>query len=180
MNSRVILIAIFLILSLVLGALFSFPKYQDFKVKQVEIKEKEIDLQQLEEYYSNLEKTSKELEIYKEVLSKLDPAMPRELSLPSVYNFFQKTSSQSGLVLKDISPVFSSPIKEGSDIKKHSLSISLSGSYSSLKNFLAVLENSARFFETESISFSSPSGKSTLPTKEETFTFNLKIKVYSY
>jgi len=174
MTNRPILIVIFLFITLLLGLVSLLPKYQDLKISQLKIKEMQAEIKQWEEYFSNLEKTSQELEKYKDVLSKLDSAIPNELSLPSIYNFFQKTSSQSGLFLKEIGSVTTVPIDQISEIKGHSLTISLSGSYLSLKNFLSTLEKSARFFEIESISFSAPQKTG------EALIFNLRIKAYSY
>jgi len=174
MNYRPILSAILIFITLILGLFLILPKYQDLKSSQIKIKEVQKEIKQWEEYFSNLEKVSQELKNYTEVLSKIDSAIPSEFSLPSLFNFIQKISSQSGLVLKEVGSVTASPISQNSNIQKNSFTVSLSGSYSSLKNFLSILEKSARFLEVESISFSSPT------EKEGVSSFSLRIKVHSY
>jgi len=59
------------------------------------------------------------------------------------------------------------------EIKEMNFELGLSGSYSSFKNFLSILERSSKLIEIEKISFS-------VGEKEKPWDFNLGIKVYSY
>jgi len=93
--------------------------------------------------------------------------------LPAFYNFIQRASSQSGLVLGAISPFSVSSSGEPLNVKEIGTGFSLSGSYTAFKNFLSALERSARMIEVESISLSSP-------VKGGLFNFNLSIKMHSY
>lgn len=170
--NRPITIAVCIWLSLILGVGFLWPKYQDLRNSQKKIEEKKAELQYKEEYFSELNKTSDALKEYSEILQKIDSSLPADPNLPSLFDFLQKVSSQNGLVLKRINPVSTTPF-EDSKIQETHLNLSLSGSYSAFKNFLSTLQKSARLIEIESITFSSPE-------KEETFNFDLKIKVYSY
>lgn len=172
--NRPIAIAICLFITLVLVIVLVFPKYQDFKFLQKEISQKETELQYNKEYFLNLSNLSEELKKYSDNLSKIDFALPSGPSIPILFDFLQKTSSQNGLILKRIGEVTTIPFKEKITVKEYQLALSLSGSYSSFKSFLSSLEKSARLIEVESISFASPK------SKEEPFSFSLKIKFHSY
>lgn len=166
-------IAICLFLTLAIGVVLLWPKYQDFKSLQEKTFQKRTELQYKEEYFSNLKELSEELKKYSESLSKIDSILPSAPSLPALFDFLGKNSAQSGLILTSIGQVSSQPLEQRPDIKVHSLNLSLFGSYSSFKNFLSALEKSARFIETEAISLSALE-------KKPTFKFDLKIKFYSY
>lgn len=168
-----VIIAFFLLASLILGVVFLWPKYKEVKLLEKDITAKETELQQEDQYFSSLKKLKEELKQYQETLSKIDSALPNNPSLPSFLNFIQKESSQSGLILKDMSPFTSSLSGENPEIKETRMSLTLEGSYSSFKDFLSLLEKSARIIEVENISFSSSE-------KDSPFVFNLKIKFHSY
>ncbi|MBM3257972.1 MAG: hypothetical protein FJZ05_02040, partial [Candidatus Nealsonbacteria bacterium] len=89
-------------------------------------------------------------------------------------NFVQLACSQSGLVLESISPFTVAAVSSMTNVKEISMSLKVSGSYSALKSFLAVLEKSARLIEIEDISFSSPTNN------QDLFSFSLKVKIHSY
>ncbi len=160
-------------LTLILGVGFLWPKFQDLREVQKNIKEKGEQLQSNEEYFSNLEEIKINLEEYQGELSKISSALPDDPSLPSLFDFLQKASSQSGLVLKGISPFTISSLEEFPAFKEIQFGLEIAGSYSSFKNFLSILEESARMIEVENISFLSPE-------EGRPFTFNLGIQVYSY
>jgi Tfp pilus assembly protein PilO len=169
---RIFIIISCIFLTFILGVFLIWPKYQELEALKLKIFQKQLEFQSQEEYLTDLKNASQELEKYQESLSKIDSALPEDASLPALFDFFQKASSQSGLVLGNFGSVTISP-KEESTLKEIRLALSLSGSYSALKDFLSILENSARMVEVENISFSSPSEK-------EPFFFKLGIKVYSY
>ena len=170
--NRLIVIVILLFVSLILGMLLILPKYEDLSFLRKKIQEKQAELQFKEEYFQDLGEVAEELKKYQSQLSKIDSVLPDDPQLPLLFDYLQKTASQSGLVLKGISVVSVAPGRPVTEIKETSLSLVLSGSYSAFKNFLLTLEKSARLIETESISFASVEGGQ--------FNFNLRIKVYSY
>jgi len=172
--TKPIIIAICLILTLAFGLGLIWPQYKTLKATQLQIETKNTELQSKKAYFEDLAKISEELKKYPEELAKIDSALSTDISLPSIFNFFEKKASESGLVLKQVGSVSITPKKENSGLKEYRSTISLSGSYTALKNFLLNLEKSARIFETEKISFSSPT------KKETTFSFDLVIKFYSY
>jgi Tfp pilus assembly protein PilO len=177
---RPLAIIIGLILLTALGIAAVFPKYQNLKLLQSEVKEKEAELQSEKEYFSSLDEISEKIKKYEESLSKINSALAAEPGLPDLFNFLQTAASQNGLVLKKIAPTSPKPLKgelskEGwsPGIRETVINLAVAGSYSSFKNFLSTLEKTARMIEVESISFS---------TLEEVgpTDFNLRIKVYSY
>ncbi len=201
--NRQIAIVVFLSLALIFGIVQVWPIYQDLKILEQRNEEKRKEIQKREEYIQDLKKAADELKNYQTQLSKIDTALPFGSQLPVLFDFLQKTSAQSGLILKDIKasaprvvakggeegifPSASQTITEGGEevssttttsqpslnMKETELSLTVSGVYSSFKSFLSVLEKNIRLFEAGSISFSSGE-------KEGPEEFNLRIKVYSY
>jgi Tfp pilus assembly protein PilO len=173
LKSIPLVIIISFALVLILGGLILWPRFQDLRLLNRQIGEMQAQLQSQENYFSKLNDTKAEFKTYELELSKIDSALPDDPSLPSLLNFIQKACSQSGLVLKSISPFASSALEEKTQLQASQTSIQVSGPYSVFKNFLATLENSARLIEVENIAFSSPQ-------EENIINFNLKIKVTSY
>lgn len=171
MNRLIIIITLFSI-SLILGILLILPKQEDLNFLQKKIREKRVELQSQEEYLISLARIVSELKNYKIQLSKIDSALPEDPELPALFDFLQKSASQAGLVLKGISATPITSDLEITDIRETQLTLVLSGSYFSFKNFLSTLEKSARLIEVESIFFSL--------VEEGPFDFNLQIKVHSY
>lgn len=169
MNRPITIIVSFL-LTLILGVVLIYPRYQDLQFIQEKIEGLKIELQSKEEYLSNLNEVSEELKKYEIELSIINSALPSGHFLPALFDFLQKACSQNGLILKAMSPVSGLP-SEG--FKETRVNLNMTGSYASLKSFISVLENSARIIELESFSFSSSEELSP-------FDFNMAIKVYSY
>lgn len=195
---KIIISIICLGLSLILGVFLVWPKYTELYSLQSQIKQEETNLQSKESYLQKLQKTLPEIKKYETVLTKIDSALPSFVSWASIFDFMQKISAPNGLLLKKIAMTPAQgfltvkPVKEGAisalpteevspeavsesqtDIRKNSLNISLSGSYSGLKNFLNDLEKSARLFKVKLIEVSAPE-------KEDYFNFDLGIEIYSY
>ncbi len=181
-----LIILICLLILLALGGYFlCWPKYQEFKWKKVEIETKDEEIRKKEEYILNLGILSEKLSAYEEQFSKIDSALPKDSSIADLLNFFEKTSSENGLILTDIdvSGLFSSETSvqqsstqedSGGKIQKMSFSISVSGSYSAFKNFLSAVYRSSRLIEVKSIGFSSSE------EKKDLFDFNLNLEAQSY
>jgi Tfp pilus assembly protein PilO len=175
MKSRFLIISL---LILILGIPFiGLPKYREVQFLKFQIEEKKKELEYKEEYLEELENLAARLKDYQKEWEKIESALPDQPSLPTLFYFFQKLSAQNGLILRGISFQGISPleIKRESPfpLQKISFSLSLSGSYSALKNFLWALQKNARLFEIEGISFSAPG-------EEESFNFNLEVRTHSY
>jgi Tfp pilus assembly protein PilO len=159
-------------LSLLLIFTLVFPRYRALDYLKKEILGKEAELHSQEEHLQHLLEVSKGIQEREESISKIDSAIPKEASLPELLNFFQKTASQSGLILEEVSPIEASSGEE-KDIKTTRVNITLKGYYFDFKNFLLIVEKSARLIEIENIYFSSDK-------LEELFTFKLSARVHSY
>lgn len=171
--NRLILAIIFFAVTLGLGIEVLWPEYQQLELSKAGIGNKDIELQYKEEKISRLETISQELEKNQESLSKILTALPATPSVPSLFNFLQRTSSETGLVLESIDLDGISPLEEESKIKAIRIELQVAGSYSAFKDFLSALENSARIFEIKDISFSAPE-------EEKSFSFSLSIITHSY
>jgi len=190
------IISVFLFITFLIGGYFCWrPKYQEFKQKNLSLQQATKALEEKNNYYSKLREISNKLTSYKNEISKIDSALPVEVSLPFLFSYIEKVSSTNGLVLDSVSSSvsgkgFSSENKEnrrlnnknneeikveaksGAKVKRVSFSISLSGTYLSFKKFLAEIYKSARLIEVRSIKFSSPA-------EGDLFKFDLTLETYA-
>lgn len=181
-------ISILLLLVILLMSLFLFvvPKYQEVNKLGTEIAEKEILYQKAEAYNANIFTLLSSIKEREEVLAKVDSALPSSFQFAPLIYFLQKRSSEHGLLLKSVT--FSqSPVVYGeatnetsAAVKEVVFALTISGAYEGMKGFLASLENSARLFEINKISF-----VSLQPTRSEfgpsaINDFKLEMKAYSY
>jgi Tfp pilus assembly protein PilO len=172
--NKIILIPVFLIITIALVFGLVSPRYKDYNEKMAQVKSKEAELQAVKDYYAAVDKTSKELAKYTGEMARINLALPNETSDIAISDYFQKKSSESGLVLEDsILPVTIAQSSLNPLLKENNVSLSLSGSYSALKNFLYGIEESARMPEVDKISFSAGE-------KESSLSINLSLKLYSY
>jgi len=172
-------IPILLFAALILVTYLLLPQYQEFKAIVSEKEQKEAELLGTEKYFSNLGQISENLRNYQDSLEKIESALPQDLSLSSLLSFFQKKSSENGLLLKNISQAKMESKEKRKEEKgilapvlETHFNLNLSGSLLSLKGFLETLEKSSRLIEVENISVE--------VTKEELPEYNLLIKVMSF
>lgn len=181
--SRNYLSIIILIIALSGTAFFTWPKYQQLEFLREDILARETELRSKNEYFDDIKRIFEELKAYEESLGKISSAMPADPLLPATFNFIQNTASQSGLILEEVQaggittfdgkPVIGDETSAPRVVKAISLTISLAGSYDSLKSFLAEAEQSARIIEIKNIGFASSK-------EDEPFSFKLDILVYYY
>lgn len=185
---RPITIAIILFIILLLMFFLVVPEYNTFKSLQIELGEKKAEFNAKYEYFAEVTRVFYELENYKEGIKKVDDALPSKPSFGRLAYFFQKEARENGLIIKDLFLAKYSLENPDSDIKETVFSISVSGSYSALKNFILSLEKSARLFEITSISFSStPNTFLTGPGRtlmqfqtQQTYSFKIEVGARSY
>lgn len=154
-----------------MGFFLVWPDYQEISSIQSEIKEIENSIQKGEEYFTNLKSLSEKLEQYQDQLSVVDSALPKKFYLPQFYDFFPQICSRHGLLFQEVNCSFN-PSGE-SRVQEISITLNVSGSYSSFRSFLSYLENSVRFFSIESINLSSAQ-------EGKPFSISLNLKTYSY
>lgn len=172
---RILIIAVSLGLVMIFVMLFLWPKYQNFTNLQIQLKNKEAELRNQNEYYKDLFSLSEKLKEFETEISNIDSALPSDVSAAalSFHNYLPKAASENGVILKNMGSFSISTLSGKENIQVISIPIEVSGSYSSLKNFLTALEKSARIIEVTSISFSSPQ-------EEEFFGFQLNVQTHSY
>ena len=171
--NRPIYILVSLLIALIFGIFFLLPKNEALNFFKKQIREKRTELQSKEEYLNALSNIAENLKNYETQLLKIDSALPDTPEMPALFDFLQKSASQSGLVLKGLDADLNPLEKIGGVFRQTRLNLFLTGSYSSLKIFLSTLEKSARLIEVESISFTSSGEGGPINAK-------MRIKVYSY
>ena len=149
-------ITILLFGALILVTYFLLPKYQELKSLSDGVNQMQTQVLETERYFSNLSQILENLRNYEDSLAKIESALPEDPHLSALLNFFQKKSSENGLLLKNISTAKGGrrEVKKGilAKVEETYLNLSLSGSYLSLKGFLETLEKSSRLIEVENIS----------------------------
>lgn len=170
--NRIIITIICFVVGIGLGLIAVWPKYQNYRVLKFEVEQKKTEFGYHQQYFAKLKEISSKLGGYNVALSKIENALPSYFSVPEFMSNLQKLASQSGMILTNISGGKSGE-KEGR--KEHTFSLALSGDYSNFKNFLSILEKSAKIIEVENFSFSTA-----LAARETTMSFTVNIKTYSY
>ena len=163
--------AAFLIV-IAIAVLVLWPMYQGLEIVRSDIERERTEVQVKKEYVLKLDEIKAQLDDRQAEVSRIQTALPASPAVPSLFNYLQRTSSEYGLVLTEISPFAVSSSKTFTDLKETAFSIKVSGPYPSLKNFISTLEKSARLIEVENMTLS--------PTQDESFNFNLSLKVFSY
>lgn len=191
MEKKLLITIVLLGLSFIIGLVFCFPKFQEMRSFQEQLKAKEIELEQKKAYFEEVNILSEKLKQYPDEIAVIDFALPDDFSLPFLFDFFEKIVSKNGLFLKNISqssdiqsgqrasrspaqPELLEKSSAGKSLKASKTNLSLSGSYSAFKNFLYALERNARFIEVEKVSFSFSQDKTSA------LNFNILVKTNSY
>lgn len=181
MKRPIVIINVILILALIAGGYFLWwPSLQNFINLRAELKVKEQEVVQKQEYYAKLNDTFNKLVSYSDSLSKIDSVLPESISMPSLFVYLQAVSSQSGLILGPLSLPSASSSTQNSNQQltttgaaKVLLPISVSGSYSALKNFLNVIYKNSRMIEVDTLGFGSPE-------KGDQFEFRVGLRTHYY
>ena len=160
------LIILFLLLFAIFGGVFFVvPKNKNLILLKEKIQQKIIELETKEEYFSSLYQLYQKTKDYQDSLFKVELAVPDDPELPALFDFFQKSVSQAGLVLNKIELISADfprqskqvsieeilVISSKTPVREIYLNLNVNGSYSAFKNFLSILERSARLIEIESI-----------------------------
>lgn len=175
MKYAVIIIAIGLVVSIIVGVVLLWPKYQEFSDLRTQLVQKKTQLENQNKYIQQLEAMEEKLKEKQELADKVNSALPIGPDIPSLLEFLQKASTETGVSLESADwQELSSPQTEQERIKEYSLTLNLSGSYFAFKNFLFALERSARIIEVLQTNFSI-SGE-----PNEPISFQIIMKVRSY
>lgn len=202
MSKNILELIVILIVTATFAMLLVVPKYNEFLDVEQKVSDKQADLESREAYFASLRKTADELQQYAEPMAKISAALPTSAQAPTLANFLQASSSQSGLLLKKYQYSGKNSAKEtlsGSasvlTMQKMEMSVDLEGTYESFKDFLGIVERSSRLIEVTGMQISPPSAKKTAggagatanlgqsnPSQGEkdTFGFSLKLMAHYY
>lgn len=156
-----------LVLALIIGLTLTWPKYQSLSVLGSNVEVKEEELQSKEEYFNKIKEISVVLGEYTDALGKISSALPETPSLPSLFNFLQSSASQTGLITEKIELI-------SLDKGEIRVNCQVIGEYPAFKDFLKVLEKSARIIEVEKVDFEVPEEIG------EPIKFTVEVKTQSY
>lgn len=172
--SRITTIFISLLVVFLLGFFYAWPQYQRVSGLMNELQERKTELKLKKEYFVSVKEAASNLESYQEEIAKIDSALPSKPFLPSLFRFANDAAAQNGLIMTEVGKFSVTPSRNRPELKEIFLEVSLSGPYSSLRNFLSAVEKSSRMIEIDSLVFDSAEAK------DNTSPFSLKLKAHSY
>jgi Tfp pilus assembly protein PilO len=155
MSRNVLESLIIILIALTFGMVLGLPKYQETVSSMGQLEARKTDLKNREDYFAALDKIAGELKNNSENLDKVKSALPMGPSAPSLANYLQSISSQSGLILKNFSYGMqgSRDANTAFAVQEYEIGVTLSGSYPAFKEFLGNLEKSSRLVEIQEIAF---------------------------
>lgn len=157
--SKQLFVVATLVAALAITVFLIRPAYQELQEVDFKVKKKRAELENLEKYYSELQEADSNLKNHKEQLAKVDSALPSQPDLPSMFNFFQNTADQEGLILMDVGSISVAPLHKEknrvSPVKTIEMNLEAIGSYNAFKKFVSEVEKSASLIEVKNITFTS-------------------------
>ncbi len=174
-------IAIFLILIIVLFFLFVIPKYQEYRELAQTIFQKQAQYSGESIYYARITNILTELQNRAQTLDKINSALPKATAVGPLVDFIQTMGAANGVTIT--SAVFSQSLPSAvldplasaaaNQIKDVAFTVNATGSYQGLKQFMIALDNSARLFEVNTVSFSTAE-------KPQQYSLKLEVTTHSY
>lgn len=169
------IISISLVISIIIGAVFLYPKYQEFSKLQNQIIQREQELANQQNYLKLLRQIDEKVKEKQDLIDKVASAIPDEPDIPSFLNFLKQESINTGVGLEQVSWNEQRSLKdEKKQINQHLINLQVSGSYFAFRNFLSALESNARLIEVLATDFSLDY------ESEEPAVFGLELKIHSY
>lgn len=175
MSFKPIVAAISFSLALFLLLFMVWPKYQELRDVNQQISQTETQLEEGKEHIARLETLSDRLKKREEAVSKVESSLPSQSGLPSFLNFLYEISGDQGLLLRRVGSVSQSSYK--GDIDQVSVELTLDGSYTDFRDFVKVVEKSARMIEVREMTFQMPEkqGEGNAPAQ-----FDVKLSTHFY
>jgi len=176
MKYSIIIITAGVLVSIIVGVFLFWPKYQEFNSLQNQFAQKEDQLENQNRYMDQLSVIERKIDEKQELVNKVNNALPVGPDIPSLLNFLQEMSTETGMSLEGASwqEVSVSRKEDKERFEEYSLNLELSGSYFAFINFLYSLEKSSRLINVVESEFSIPS------EENEPIPFDILLKVYSY
>lgn len=162
------------LLAFLLAIVLVWPQYQDYLRVVQKLENKKNFLENQTKYFQEIYQAANRLEEQAQNVRKINAILPDDVGYSSLVSYLDKVSGENGLIAQKISVRRQGSLKDKENIKENHFFISLVGTYSAFRNFLAELEKSSRLFEIEEISFSTPK------LEGDFFNFDISFKIYSY
>jgi len=172
MKYSLTIISISLIVSIIIGGIFLYPRYKTFNKLQDQVDLKEEQLKNQQDYLRFLDEMDKQAKKRQELIDRVTSAIPNEPDIPSFLNFLKDETINTGVGLEKISWSEYNPRDDKKQTNQYLINVQISGSYLAFKNFLNSLETSARLIEVLKTEFSIE--------PEESVLFDLGLKIHSY
>jgi len=158
-----------------------WPAYKRMNFLNSEIKRHQQFLQEKQELNIKVEQLKQGYEAQQENIKKINYALPEGKDIPNLIVQFEALASENGLILEKLS-FDTKHSKKDSESKKAyevlNVTLSLTGDYTGLKNFLGSLENNIRIMDIISIGFSTAAMEGLPETTQAVFTFDIELQTY--
>ncbi len=153
-----IIFTITILLSSFLGSFYyTYPQHETWQAKLLENEALELELQSINNYIAELDRSKKDIEENKEFLERVETAFPEDHDIASLFlhledvikrNNLKAQASFGGFTQGDYRPGGSVHPR----IKETKVSISVEGRYADVKSFLKDLENLIRIIRIDNFS----------------------------
>jgi|AntAceMinimDraft_18_1070375.scaffolds.fasta_scaffold00463_9 Tfp pilus assembly protein PilO len=176
MKYSIIIITTGILISIIMGTFLFWPKYQEFNSLNDALIIKKVQLENQNRYTQQLLTMERKIQENQELADKVNSILPLGPGIPSLLNFLQETSIETGMSLDNVTwqKLLPSRNEEKKRLKEYSLNLKLSGSYFAFMNFISSLEKSSRLINIVATEFSVPI------EENEPIPFSLVLKIYSY
>ena len=162
MNKSYIILLIVLMLGIISWFLL-WPAIQDISKSSQSLNDWQAKLADAQAAKNNLASLQDKYRSLQNKIDQLDQALPAQKDLPGLLVQIDSLAAQSGLVLNSVNFTSLSPASSDNGIasvqassalamKTMKVSLTLSGNYTGLKNFLVALENNLRLSDVNSTS----------------------------
>lgn len=170
------------VIILMMVFLFLIPTYQKMNDLQNSLVQKQAEYDGKFVYYTKIASILKEIDSRKDAMEKIDSALPSDSYFSPLVYFFHKEAVLTGLTATSVRLSQITPPNKKTKIRNIVFNLQLSGTYENFKKFLASLDTSARLFEVNSVSFSTPTTplQGRLPQASRTYNFDVEIQTHAY
>ncbi len=176
-----IIFTIAILLGSFLGSFyFTYPQYEKWQAKILENETLELELDSINNYIVELDKTKEKIEENRELLERAQTAFPEDHDITSLYIYLQDVIKRNNLTMDGSLSGFSqstyNPEREAHPrIKEVQLSLSLKGTYGDVKRFLKETEKLIRVIRIDNLAITG--GKE---DDRRTVSIQIPIVTYSY
>jgi len=150
-------ISIFIILIVALGLLqfLVLPPYEQFMSLRLQLEQKETELQNRSIHLSEIINLSQKLKQDQISLATISSSLPFRADVPSLFRFIQQKSSETGMMLKDITfqkaPSGEEDKNASNKIGEIVFLVTVNGSFQNFVAFLQQIEDSSRLLKITSV-----------------------------